>query len=101
MRLRLVRLPRCGWKRRIAGSSGEEIELEPCQTGRSQHQRRFGGGARETRGLVSRSPRSLTNPQAKKFVESTPQVLKDNVPKEDAEKLKATLEALGASVSLS
>jgi len=28
-------------------------------------------------------------------------VLKDNVPKEDAEKLKATLEALGATVSLS
>ncbi|KAK1922602.1 ClpS-like protein [Papiliotrema laurentii] len=39
--------------------------------------------------------------EAKKFVESTPQVLKDNVPKEDAEKLKATLEALGATVSLS
>lgn len=42
-----------------------------------------------------------TNAQAKKFVESTPQVLKDNAPKEDAEKLKATLEALGATVSLS
>lgn len=47
------------------------------------------------------APSACANPQAKKFVESTPQVLKDNVPKEDAEKLKATLEALGATISLS
>lgn len=40
-------------------------------------------------------------PQAKKFVESVPQVLKENLPKEDAEKLQKTLEALGATVSLS
>lgn len=34
--------------------------------------------------------------QAKKFVESVPQVFKDNVSKEDAEKLKAQLEKNGA-----
>lgn len=39
--------------------------------------------------------------EAKKFVESVPQTLKENVPKEEAEKLQKTLEALGATVSLS
>jgi large subunit ribosomal protein L7/L12 len=38
--------------------------------------------------------------QAKKFVESVPKTLKDNLPKDEAEKLKKTLEALGATVSL-
>lgn len=38
--------------------------------------------------------------QAKKFVESLPKVLKENLPKEDAEKLKATFEALGGIVVL-
>ncbi|OCF42982.1 ribosomal protein L7/L12 [Kwoniella heveanensis CBS 569] len=38
--------------------------------------------------------------EAKKFVESVPQTLKENVPKEDAEKLQKTLTALGATVSL-
>ncbi|WWD21381.1 ribosomal protein L7/L12 [Kwoniella shandongensis] len=38
--------------------------------------------------------------EAKKFVESVPQTLKENVPKEDAEKLQKTLTDLGATVSL-
>lgn len=38
--------------------------------------------------------------QAKKFVESVPQVLKENLPKEEAEKLQKTLTDLGATVSL-
>lgn len=38
--------------------------------------------------------------KAKKFVESLPKVLKDNLPKEDAEKMKTTFEALGAQVKL-
>ncbi|KAI8070562.1 ribosomal protein L7/L12 C-terminal domain-containing protein [Gilbertella persicaria] len=38
--------------------------------------------------------------EAKKFVESVPKVLKESVPKEEAEKLKKALEAVGASVSL-
>lgn len=38
--------------------------------------------------------------EAKKFVESAPKVIKDNVPKEEAEKIKKTLEALGATVVL-
>ena len=38
--------------------------------------------------------------QAKKFVESCPQTLKENLPKDEAEKLKKTLEGLGATVSL-
>jgi large subunit ribosomal protein L7/L12 len=44
---------------------------------------------------------ALTPLQAKKFVESVPQVLKENVPKEDAEKLQKTLTDLGATVTLS
>jgi large subunit ribosomal protein L7/L12 len=35
--------------------------------------------------------------QAKKFIESVPQVFKDNISKEDAEKLKAQLEKAGAT----
>ena len=38
--------------------------------------------------------------QAKKFVESLPKILKESLPKEDAEKLKKTFEALGAAVKL-
>ncbi|CCE65056.1 hypothetical protein TPHA_0J02360 [Tetrapisispora phaffii CBS 4417] len=38
--------------------------------------------------------------EAKKFVEAAPKVLKDNVAKEDADKIKATLEGLGAKISL-
>lgn len=43
---------------------------------------------------------NLTLIEAKKFVESLPKVLKENLPKEDAEKLKSTFEALGAVVVL-
>ncbi|KAH3660552.1 hypothetical protein OGAPHI_007138 [Ogataea philodendri] len=38
--------------------------------------------------------------ESKKFVESAPKVLKENVTKEDSEKLKATLEGLGAKIVL-
>ncbi|SPO24279.1 related to 60S ribosomal protein L12, mitochondrial [Ustilago trichophora] len=38
--------------------------------------------------------------EAKKFVESTPQVLKEGLNKEDAEKLKAAIEAAGGLVEL-
>lgn len=38
--------------------------------------------------------------QAKKFVESVPQTVRADIPKEEAEKLKASLEAVGATVVL-
>ncbi|CAE6434534.1 unnamed protein product [Rhizoctonia solani] len=38
--------------------------------------------------------------EAKKFVESVPKILKENVPKEEAEKLMKTLKDLGATVTL-
>jgi len=38
--------------------------------------------------------------QAKKFVESAPQTLKEDVPKDEAEALKAALEAVGAVVEM-
>ena len=37
---------------------------------------------------------------SKKFVESAPKVLKEGVPKEDAEKIVATMKALGAVVAM-
>lgn len=42
----------------------------------------------------------LADVQAKKIVESAPKVLKENVPKDEAEKIKETLVALGATVAL-
>ncbi|XP_035219285.1 39S ribosomal protein L12, mitochondrial-like [Stegodyphus dumicola] len=39
--------------------------------------------------------------QAKKFVESAPQILKADIAKDDAEKLKAALEAVGATCEIS
>ncbi len=38
--------------------------------------------------------------QAKKFVESAPQVVKADLPKEEAEKLKTSLAAVGAEVEI-
>jgi len=38
--------------------------------------------------------------QAKKLIESAPVLLKENVEKEEAEKIKAELLALGAEVTL-
>lgn len=38
--------------------------------------------------------------EAKKFVESAPQVLKEGLSKEDAEKLQKTIEAAGGVVEL-
>ena len=38
--------------------------------------------------------------QAKKFVESIPQVVKEKLSKEDAEKLKTQLEEVGATIEI-
>ncbi|KIK08462.1 hypothetical protein K443DRAFT_1549 [Laccaria amethystina LaAM-08-1] len=51
---------------------------------------------REVKALVP----NLTLIDAKKFVESLPKVLKENLSKEDAEKLQKTFEAIGAIVKL-
>lgn len=51
---------------------------------------------REVKALVP----NLTLIDAKKLVESVPKMLKENLPKEDAEKLKKTFEDLGAVVVL-
>lgn len=37
---------------------------------------------------------------SKKFVESAPKVMKESVPKDEAEKMKETLQALGAMVEI-
>lgn len=43
---------------------------------------------------------SMNLVEAKKFVESAPQTLKENVTKEDAEKIKAAVEAAGGKIEL-
>lgn len=50
---------------------------------------------KEIKGLLG-----LSLVEAKKFVEAAPKILKENVAKEDADKIKTTLEGLGAKVSL-
>lgn len=50
---------------------------------------------KEVKGLLA-----LSLVEAKKLVESAPKLLKENVPKEDAEKIKKSLESLGAAVRL-
>lgn len=50
---------------------------------------------KEVKGLLG-----LSLVDSKKFVEGAPKVLKENVAKEEAEKIKKTLEDLGAKVSL-
>lgn len=50
---------------------------------------------KEVKGLLG-----LSLVDSKKFVEAAPKVLKENVAKEDAEKIKKTLEGLGAKVTL-
>lgn len=47
-----------------------------------------------------KSEMGLSLIKAKKLVESAPKVIKENMSKDDAEKLKKTLEKLGAKVSL-
>ena len=57
----------------------------------------YGCASAPSRSVLLRSP---TNPQAKKFVESLPKVLKENLSKEDAEKLQKAFEAIGGVVKL-
>lgn len=43
---------------------------------------------------------SMSLVEAKKFVEGAPQILKDNVPKDDAEKIIAAIEKAGGEAEL-
>lgn len=43
---------------------------------------------------------SMSLVEAKKFVEGAPQILKDNVPKEDAEKIIAAIEKAGGEAEM-
>lgn len=50
---------------------------------------------KEVKGLLG-----LSLVDSKKFVESAPKMLKENVPKEEAEKIIATMKELGATVEM-
>ena len=49
---------------------------------------------------LTRTVLHLPTQQAKKFVESAPQTLKENVTKDDAEKIQKAIEAAGGKVEL-
>jgi len=50
---------------------------------------------KEIKGLLG-----LSLVDSKKFVESAPKVMKESVPKDDAEKIMATMKELGATVTM-
>ena len=50
---------------------------------------------KEVKGLLG-----LSLVDSKKFVESAPKMMKENVPKEEAEKIIATMKELGATVEM-
>jgi len=79
----------------------EEVEKPKEQTIFNVMLDSFDAGAkpkiiREVKALVP----NLTLIDAKKFVESLPKLLKENLSKEDAENMKAKFEGLGAVIKL-
>ncbi|KAF8485287.1 60S ribosomal protein L7/L12 [Russula ochroleuca] len=83
-------------------AAGEEVAAKPKEkTIFNVRLESFDAGAKpkvikEVKALVP----NLTLIEAKKFVESLPKVLKESIPKEDAEKIKMAFEAHGAVVVL-
>lgn len=59
---------------------------------------RFDAGAKPKVIKEIKALLGLSLVDSKKFVESAPKVMKEGVPKEDAEKIVETLKALGATV---
>ncbi|KAJ7591422.1 ribosomal protein L7/L12 C-terminal domain-containing protein [Mycena floridula] len=85
----------------VVAEAEPEAEKPKEKTVFNVHLESFEDGAkakiiREVKALVP----GLNLMDAKKFVESLPKMVKENLPKEEAEKLKATFEALGATVKL-
>ena len=82
--------------------AAEEVEKPKEKTIFTVKLEKFDAGAkakiiREVKALMP----NMNLVEAKKFVESVPQTLKENLPKEEAEKLQKTLTDLGATISLS
>ena len=82
-------------------SPRSSVKLRPwCQTSHSSRYVSFYWVRFWTKYRNATSFLYVSSFQAKKFVESLPQVLKEGLSKEDAEKLKKTFTDLGATVAL-
>ncbi|EIW66078.1 hypothetical protein TREMEDRAFT_35495, partial [Tremella mesenterica DSM 1558] len=84
------------------GEGKEQVEKKKEKTIFTVKLEKFDTGAkakiiREVKAMMP----NMNLVEAKKFVESVPQILKENLPKEEAEKLQKTLTELGATVTLS
>lgn len=86
-----------------APAAAEEAEAEPVAAEKTIFNIKLESFDAKTKAKVIKEVKNmlgLSLVDSKKFVESAPKVLKENVAKEDAEKIKKTLEELGAKVSL-
>ncbi|KAK9241091.1 Mnp1 protein [Lipomyces kononenkoae] len=85
-----------------AADAAAEPEPEPVQekTMFNVKLESFEAGAKPKIIKEVKSLLGLNLVESKKFVESAPKILRENVTKEDAEKIKATLEGLGAKIAL-
>jgi hypothetical protein len=95
----------CGGETKGEDPVQRQLDQDRCrsegkgdQGGQGRHAKHeLGGGRPACRSVFASDVSAL---QAKKFVESLPKVLKENATKEEADKLKKALEAIGAEVTL-
>lgn len=86
-----------------AAPAAEEAEAEPAAAEKTVFNIKLESFDAKTKAKVIKEVKNmlgLSLVDSKKFVESAPKVLKENVAKEDAEKIQKTLEELGAKISL-
>lgn len=94
--------PAAGGAAAAAPAAAEEAEEEAVQEKTMFNVKllSFDAGAKPKIIKEVKSLLGLSLVDSKKFVESAPKVLKEGLIKDDAEKIKKTLEALGAKVDL-
>jgi len=86
-----------------APAAAEEEEAAPAAAEKTMFSLKlesFDAGAKPKIIKEVKSMLGLSLVDSKKFVESAPKVLKEGVPKEDAEKIVETMKALGAKVTM-
>jgi large subunit ribosomal protein L7/L12 len=86
-----------------APAAAEEEEAAPKEAEKTMFTLKlqsFDAGAKPKVIKEVKSMLGLSLVDSKKFVESAPKVLKESVPKEDADKIVAAMKALGAVVVL-
>jgi large subunit ribosomal protein L7/L12 len=86
-----------------AAAPVEEEEAAPAQQEKTMFNLKlqsFDAGAKPKIIKEVKSMLGLSLVDSKKFVESAPKMMKESVPKEEAEKIVATLKALGGVVTM-